>query len=226
MVTGKEARQTIASITSALDTHSVILFGSVAREGVGNDLDLLVLVDGDAASVADADRAVRKSLKQWYSKFPVDPYIMSLSLFREHYRKGSPFLRLIAKEGRVAYMKDAMEEWTNQAKEELSMAEYLLAGDFFKGACYHAQQSLEKAMKAALFAKGWELEKTHSIARLIAIGDEFRIGFPLSEDDVLFLDGIYRGRYPVDVGLLPLGSPSKDDAQKAVQLARKVLTNK
>jgi HEPN domain-containing protein len=102
------------------------------------------------------------------------------------------------------------------------MAEYLLKGGFFKGACYHAQQSAEKAMKAGLFKKGWELEKTHSAARLAAIGKDLRVKFPLLEDDIVFLDSIYRGRYPVEAGLLPLGSPTRNEAEKAIGLAGKL----
>jgi HEPN domain-containing protein/predicted nucleotidyltransferase len=220
MVTNKEVQLAVSSIRRNLDAHSVILFGSVAREGTGNDVDLLVLIDGAETTVSDADILVRKSLRRCYKSFSVDPYVMTLSQFREYYRKGSPFLHLIAKEGRVTYMRDAVEEWVKQAKEDLDMSEYLLQGRFFKGACYHAQQSLEKVIKAKLFSKGWDLEKTHSIARLSAIAHEFRVRFPLSDDDISFLDNIYRGRYPMEAGLLPLGSPSQNDAQRAVDLAR------
>lgn len=66
------------------------------------------------------------------------------------------------------------------------------------------QQAIEKAIKAKLFKKGWEREKTHSIERLIAIGKDYRVKFPLSDEEIVFLDSIYRGRYPVDEGLLPL----------------------
>lgn len=40
-------------------------------------------------------------------------------------------------------MKDAVKDWVKQAQEELNMAEYLFSGGYYKGACYHAQQSLE-----------------------------------------------------------------------------------
>ena len=78
-------------------------------------------------------------------------------------------------------------------------------------------------MKAQLFKKGWELERTHSIERLVAIAKDYKIRFPLSDQEIVFLDSIYRGRYPVDEGLLPLGDPSQRDAQEAVSLGRKLL---
>jgi len=33
---------------------------------------------------------------------------------------------------------------------------------------------------------------------------------------------IYRRRYPREAGILPLGEPSKPDAEKAIRLAKKV----
>lgn len=120
-------------------------------------------------------------------------------------------------------MKDIEKEWIKQAEEELDMADFLLQGGYFKGSCYHAQQSVEKALKASLFKKGWELEKTHSAARLTAIGKDLRLKFPLSEDDILFIDSIYRGRYPAEAGLLPLGSPTREEAEQSVRLAGKLL---
>lgn len=37
----------------------------------------------------------------------------------------------------------------------------------------------------------------------------------LSMDDAVFLNSIYKGRYPTEEGLLPLGEPLKADAVKA-----------
>jgi HEPN domain-containing protein len=223
IVTYEDAKKAAASIRKAVDPCSVILFGSVAREGAGNDLDLLVLIDDRGRTIEDAGSLVQNSLKPYYKKFSIDPFIVSLSKWHEYQRKGSLFLQLIAREGRVLFMKDIEEEWVKQAEEELAMANFLLQGGYFKGSCYHAQQSVEKAMKASLFKKGWELEKTHSAARLAAIGQDLRVKFPLSDDDILFVDSIYRGRYPAEAGLLPLGSPTREDAEKSVSLAGKLL---
>lgn len=223
MVTYEDARKAAASIRKAVNPCSVFLFGSVAREGTGNDLDLLVLIDDTGKTMEDVGSMVHKSLKPHYKKFSIDPFIVSLSKWNEYQRKGSPFLRLISREGKVLFMKDMVAEWVKEAREELDMAAHLLQGEYFKGACYHAQQSVEKAMKASLFKKGWDLEKTHSAARLVAIGKDLRVKFPLSEDDILFVDSIYRGRYPAEAGLLPLGTPTRDEAEKAVNLAKKLL---
>ena len=121
-------------------------------------------------------------------------------------------------------MRDAVQEWIKQATEELKIARYLFDGDYFKGTCYHAQQSIEKTMKARLFQKGWELEKTHSIGRLVALGKDYKIKFKMSDEDVVFVDHIYRGRYPLETGLLPLGEPSRADAERALTIGERLLT--
>ena len=119
-------------------------------------------------------------------------------------------------------MRGAMEEWFKQAFDELNMAEYLLAGRYFRGSCFHSQQSIEKSIKTRLIKEGWELERTQNIERLISIGEKYNIKVPLSDEEIVFIDNIYKGRYPAESGLLPFGEPSKLDAQKAVDLAKRI----
>lgn len=120
-------------------------------------------------------------------------------------------------------MKNSIKKWIKQADEELSTAKYLLQGSFYKGTCYHSQQAIEKSVKAFLLQKGWELEKIYSFERLLNIAEEYKIPIKIEEDDIIFIDSIYRGRYPAEEGLLPLGEPSQEDAQRAVKLAEKIL---
>ena len=119
-----------------------------------------------------------------------------------------------------------ISEWMHQAQEELSIADYLFQGKYYKGCCYHAQQSLEKGLNSRLLEKGWELEKTHSIARLVAICREFKVRLSLSDEDIVFMDSIYRGRYPAEEGLLPFREPSASDAEKAILICRRVVKAK
>ena len=44
----------------------------------------------------------------------------------------------------------------------------------------------------------------------------------ISDEDVVFIDNVYRGRYPAEAGLLPLGDPSEADAQKILGLADQI----
>ncbi len=224
MATLNNAKEVLAIINEALNPVSVTVFGSIAREGVGNDLDLLILLDDRDMPSGNPDLLMQKCLKQFYKRFPIDPFVITQSAFRRHYETGSPFLSLILKEGRALYMKDAVKEWIKQAEDEFQMAQYLFDGDFYKGTCFHSQQAIEKALKALLLSKEWMLEKTHSIARLVSLLEDRGIIMHFSDEDVVFLDSIYRGRYPAEAGLLPLGEPAKEDAQRAVDLAAATIT--
>jgi HEPN domain-containing protein/predicted nucleotidyltransferase len=223
MVTLKDAKEVSGTINKAFNTISITVFGSTAREGMGNDLDLLVVIDDKNMPSDNIDLLMQKCLKNFYKRFAIDPFVIPLSTFREHYLKGSPFLSLILKEGRILYMKDAVKEWIRQGDDELKTARYLFDGSFYKSACFHSQQAIEKALKAVLLSKGWELEKTHSIERLAALLEGYKVKIDISDEDMVFIDSIYRGRYPAEVGLLPLGEPTKADAQKAVGIAEQMI---
>ncbi|MBF8277130.1 MAG: uncharacterized protein HW390_2203 [Candidatus Brocadiaceae bacterium] len=80
----------------------------------------------------------------------------------------------------------------------------------------------EKIVKWALLKRGWELENAHSIRRLIAIAKDHGINLTLRDEEVDFIDSIYKGRYPGEDGLLPLGNPTKRDAKKALQIAQNI----
>jgi HEPN domain-containing protein/predicted nucleotidyltransferase len=222
VVTINDAKAATSSIVKALQPVAVILFGSVARNGTGSDLDLLIVTDDNSDKSDNQYLLLHKSLKRFYKNFDIEPFIVSQSLLNEYYFNGSPFLKIISKEGRTLYMKNAVKVWLKQSKEELNVSKYLFKGGFYKGACFHAQQSIEKSIKAGLFKEGWELENTHSIERLIIIGRNYNIKLKLSDEEIVFIDSIYRGRYPAEEGILPLGEPTKEDAEKAVKIADKI----
>ena len=122
-------------------------------------------------------------------------------------------------------MKNAESEWLKDALDELKAAEYLCAGGYWKAACFHSQQAMEKTGKPRLLGRGWELEKVHSIARLQALAVDHRISSALDAADIQFMDSIYRGRYPGEAGLLPLGEPTRGDAERAIEIAKRALGN-
>jgi len=223
MITFNEAKKASQAIVRNLNPLSVVLFGSVAREGQGQDLDFLIVTDENSADVESRDLLLHRCLKRHIRKTAVDSFFITPSLWKQYHAEGSPFLNLVAREGRSLYMRNAVKEWLKQAEDELSMAKYLLQGGFYKGACYHAQQCVEKAAKAKLIEKGWDLERIHSMERLMALGRDYRIKYPLDEKAALFIDAIYRGRYPAEAGLLPLGEPALQDAQKAVKIAETMM---
>jgi hypothetical protein len=47
----------------------------------------------------------------------------------------------------------------------------------------------------------------------------------LALDDAIFMNSIYRGRYPTEEGLLPYGEPSRNDTEHAVSIAMTLKEN-
>lgn len=222
MVTLKDAKEVSERINKTFHPLSITVFGSTAREGIGNDLDLLVVLD-DSTVTDNIYRLMDRCLYDFYRRFGIDYFVVSASTFRKHYYKGSPFLKMILKEGRLLYMKDAIKEWINHAEDEFKSAAYLLEGKYFRTACFHSQQAVEMALKALLISKGWDLEKTHNIRKLLSHAADYNIAINIDDDDISFIDSVYRGRYPAEAGLLPLGEPTKADAKKAVSIADLVI---
>lgn len=46
---------------------------------------------------------------------------------------------------------------------------------------------------------------------------------PVKLSELDFLNRVYRFRYPPDIGLLPHGQPTEEDAQKAMKIAKTVM---
>ncbi len=121
------------------------------------------------------------------------------------------------------YMKERIEAWRQHAEEDLRTAEYLLSGGFHRSACYHAQQCVEKSITTLLLQRGWDLEKIHSIHRLAALAEDYRLELPLRPADIDLMDEICRGRYAAESGLLRLGTRTGEDADRSVAVAQRAV---
>ena len=222
MVTIEQAKEITDEIVNRFHPVSVTVFGSVARNGSGNDLDIMVVVDEARSAPEEVSNTLQSHLSHWYSRFPIDPFVVGTAAAQRSLKKGSPFLEMILEEGVLLYMQNAVQEWNDNAAEDLAMARYLFNGDYFRGACYHAQQAVEKTLKARLLSKGWQLEKIHNIRRLNALCEEYKCSPGIPDDDISFLDSIYRSRYPAETGLLPHGEPGREEARRSIQCAERV----
>jgi len=90
----------------------------------------------------------------------------------------------------------------------------------FRPACYHAQQSVEKCLKALIVDREMEIPRTHNILDLNNAAKKIGYAVEVTDEDAVFLSSIYRARYPSDAGLLPLGEPLEQDAERALKIAR------
>jgi HEPN domain-containing protein len=117
-------------------------------------------------------------------------------------------------------MRNEAEAWLKISAEDLQAAEILLERKLFRMACYHAQQSIEKIMKAILTDREIDFPRTHN---LLDLNNAIKkLGHPalISDEDAVFLSSIYRARYPSEAGLLPLGEPLEQDAKRALKTAQ------
>ncbi|MFB3885555.1 MAG: HEPN domain-containing protein [Thermodesulfobacteriota bacterium] len=117
-------------------------------------------------------------------------------------------------------MRRLSEEWIRLANEDLQSAEYLFEKQLFRMVCYHAQQSVEKVLKALLAEKEAEVPRIHNLIDLNNSVKKLGFVTSLTDEEALFLNAIYRWRYPPDLGLLPAGEPTELDAQRALSIAR------
>lgn len=121
------------------------------------------------------------------------------------------------------YMKKETEEWIKIALEEYKSALCLFNERLYRMVCYHAQQSVEKVLKAVLIENNVDVARTHNIIDLKNSITKIGYAIELSSEDAIFLNSIYRSRYPANIGLLPLGEPTKEDAEKAISIAKPII---
>ncbi len=110
-------------------------------------------------------------------------------------------------------------EWVAKADNDLRLAEYLLKMEDCPTdtICFHAQQCVEKCLKAPLVTQGTEFQKTHDLAKLvILLPSRLRPSLDAKEQDRL-TEYATVTRYPGDYEPISLS-----EARQAVRTARRV----
>jgi HEPN domain-containing protein len=120
-------------------------------------------------------------------------------------------------------MKQLTREWLNAAEDDLTAIENLLDNPVLTNiVAFHSQQAIEKSIKAIIEEFGITFIKTHSLQTLlIKIEDVIQISFNeliISELDRLYIDA----RYPGDMGLMPHGKPTLEEAKIYFQEALEI----
>jgi len=111
-------------------------------------------------------------------------------------------------------------EWIIKAENDFKTATHTLKirkGCPTDTVCFHAQQCVEKYLKAFLVYKGIDFPKTHDIGHLVSLLPE-NIWLRLSIEEQRRLTAYATvTRYPGDYEPIPL-----DEAQQSIKLARRV----
>ena len=74
-----------------------------------------------------------------------------------------------------------------------------------------------------MLERGRRPARTHDLVELLNAVTADGWVVSLSLDDAVLLNSVYRGRYPTEEGLLPHGEPTVEDAQHALDAARRTV---
>lgn len=120
-------------------------------------------------------------------------------------------------------MKKIVRAWLEAAEEDFILAQKAFELDIYRQVCFHAQQAVEKGLKAILLEKGIRPKRIHDLLELSKDVESVCLNLPASLEELAFLNEVYRFRYPPDIGLLPGGQPDKADAERALGIAKRIL---
>jgi len=117
------------------------------------------------------------------------------------------------------------QRWLSQAERDLEACSLLTQGGHFNLACFHAQQSAEKALKAFLISRGAREIRGHAVSGLAADAATLDSAFSGLKKHGALLDKYYiPTRYPNSLpGGLPAEAFGAEDAEMAIRIAQGIL---
>ena len=120
-------------------------------------------------------------------------------------------------------MKEVVKRWIKKAENDLKSAQLLFDAEEKRLTdiiCFHAQQAVEKALKAYLSSVSVRAGKTHDIATLLALcmdtDEEFKI-LPVEKLERLTFYAV-EVRYPDE-----FYQPSVEESKEAIKIAEDVI---
>ncbi|RLD17025.1 MAG: DNA-binding protein [Caldiserica bacterium] len=119
-------------------------------------------------------------------------------------------------------MRRLVKEWIKLAEDDLKTAELLFKEKIYNYACFHSQQCVEKIMKA-LIERKHRVPKIHHLLELLESCKKEGYKLEYLRKDLSFLDKFYTlTRYPFIPGIVRGRIPTQKDAEKAINIAKKV----
>jgi HEPN domain-containing protein len=112
--------------------------------------------------------------------------------------------------------------WLQFSKEDLMAADVLFRSGIYNQVCFHAQQSIERSIKAFLFSKDID------VPRICRINDLLKVAVPVDnrlekfQEKAKWIDKYYAStRYPdTPEDDMPLKRPGSEEAKKALRIAK------
>jgi len=117
-------------------------------------------------------------------------------------------------------MKLITEEWFDKAREDLDVALEIISKEHLTNmVAFHSQQAVEKTLKGIIEEFEIGFVKIHNLERLLGMVRK-KISLDVDLNVIKRLDEVYIStRYPSDLGLLPSGRPSIQDAKELYDFA-------
>lgn len=184
-------------------------------------LDLVILKESPQSPAQR--RTEVESLVGEEAAAAVDVAVYTSDELRYLYSMGSPFIHRIMQEGRLLYMKKATALWIMDVREEFESAKVLYEHDQYKTACYHCLQTIEKGLHTMIMSKAKSPEATEDIVELYNRANDLGLKTGLSVEDVVFVSSFSKHKYPVEDALLPHLRPGREDAERAIDSARRLM---
>jgi HEPN domain-containing protein len=118
------------------------------------------------------------------------------------------------------YVPGSPDDWLRHARSDLLLARQQVPPEVLLAMlCFHAQQAVEKSLKAVLLAHGRVFPYTHDLAQLITLVKHAGLPWPDALDTAAELSVYAVGtRYPGVYGDL-----TADDHTQAIEIARQVV---
>ena len=109
------------------------------------------------------------------------------------------------------------KEWLKSAKTDLLTIEKIInEADLSHVVAFHSQQAVEKSFKALLENRKIDFKKQHDLIKIKNKIDDF----DADQDTLDTLNKLYiDSRYPGELGLLPYGKPTIQDAKNFFDFA-------
>jgi len=119
-------------------------------------------------------------------------------------------------------MKETTKFWLRSASDDLHVISKITSDPTLTNmVAFHAQQCIEKSLKAFIEDKGLELPKIHDLIRLFNIASlEIQDNW---KQKIIILNDLYtQARYPGEIGLLPDGKPDLKQAKDFAKTANEI----
>ena len=121
-------------------------------------------------------------------------------------------------------MKTITADWLRSAGTDLETIDEILDNlNLTAIVAFHAQQCVEKCLKAILEEFDIDMKKTHNLL-VLKTAVERRCSINLDEDILSLLNKLYiDSRYPGSFGLLPTGAPTLEEVREFAQFAKEAM---